>query len=560
MVTPLDSEALAGVLAARAVLATGVSVTVADARADDVPLVWVNPAFSLTTGYAFDEAVGRNCRFLQGPDTDPVVVRRMREAVEAGTELTAVVLNYRKDGRPFYNSLTMSPVVDEAGVVTHVVGIQVDVTDRVLAEAQRSTALEAAERARRRTTLLAEATSLLARTLDADEALARLADLCVPELCDYVLVTQLDGRGQVRVVAARHRSDQALLDAYVRLGDGILGPESVTAGVLAGGPPRLVPHVPLEHLDRAHQAPEAAALMRRMGAASAVVVPLEARGRSHGVLSFVRADDSLPYDEDDLEVAIDLGRRAALSVDNARLYQAEHAAALTLQRSLLPLLPPTPGWEVAPHYSPGDSHAEVGGDLYDLLLLDDGALGLVVGDVVGHDLEAAAAMGHLRGLLRAVAVDGPADPAEVLARLDRLVQGLPSAPLATLLYARLEPLGDDRWALSVASAGHPPLVVGVPGGTRLVGEPGLMLGVGTDASRPVATAELGPGDVVVGCTDGLVERRGEAIDAGLERLRAVVERSRALPAQDLLDAVLGDLHPDGSDDTALLVARCRPAG
>lgn len=548
-------------LRSRAVLATGLSFTVVDAQAPDRPLVWVNPAFTATTGYAFEDAVGRNCRFLQGPDTDPVVVSRLRSALDAGEQVAVTLLNYRKDGTSFFNALSISPVLDETGRLTHFVGVQVDVTERVLIEAERARALEEAETGRRRTTLLAEATSLLAGTLDSDEALRRLADLCVPELCDYVLITQLDERDEVRVLAARHSTDQALLEAYLAREGALLGERSITATVLRGAPPQLVERVAAEHLLAAHEDAEAARLMAQMGAASAVVVPLAARGRSLGAISFVRAHGPA-YTEEDLEVAVDLGRRAALSVDNARLYQAEHEAALTLQRSLLPELPEVDGWELAPHYQPSNAMTEVGGDLYDVLRLDGGALGLVVGDVVGHDLHAAAAMGHLRGLLRASALDDGAGPAEVLAKVDRLVQSLPTAPLVTLLYATLTPRGDGSWDLAVASAGHPPLALRHPDGrVELLGRgaEGLMIGVGVDADRSVTRAVVTPGAVLVGYTDGLVERRGEDLDTGLGRLADSLARQGSGSAADLLGGLLDDLAPDGSDDTALLVARCRPA-
>ena len=557
-----DADRTSASLRERAVLATGLSFTVVDARAEDQPLVWVNPAFTATTGYSFEEAVGRNCRFLQGPDTDPVVVDRLRQALQAGSEASVTLLNYRKDGTAFFNALSVSPVVDAAGALTHFVGVQVDVTERVAMEAQRAAALDQAETSRRRTALLAEATSVLAGTLDVDEALHRLAELCVPELADYVLISRLDAEDRVSVVAARHATRQGLLDAYVAQGDGLLGPTSVTAQVLRGAPARLVGEVPLEHVLRAHESRAAADLMVELGATSAMVVPLAARGRSLGAISFVSSDPSRSFTEEELRVAVDLGRRAGLSVDNARLYSAEHEAALTLQRSLLPDLPEVPAFETASRYLAGDSFAEVGGDLYDVLLLPDGGIGLAVGDVVGHDLHAAAAMGHLRGLLRATALTDGLGPAQVLATVDRLVQTLQVAPLVTLLYARLTPRPDGAWDLAVASAGHPPLLLREPDGrTRLLGlgNEGLMLGVAEDVDRPVTTARVAPGAVLAACTDGLVERRGEDLDVGLERWRAALERHGDLPAEALADALLADVAPDGSDDTALLVARCRPS-
>src|ERR671920_1005272 len=145
------------------------------------------------------------------------------------------------------------------------------------------------------------------------------------------------------------------------------------------------------------------------------------------------------------------------AMDNVRLYQQEHTVADTLQRSLLPELPAIPGVESAAHYVSASSAADVGGDFYDLLHLPDGSIGIAVGDVVGHDVAAAAAMGHLRGVLRACIWDAEdADPGRVLARVDRLVQGLRVAPLATMVYARAVPPAapGSPWRLHVANAGH----------------------------------------------------------------------------------------------------------
>src|SRR3954453_23252973 len=125
----------------RAVLATGISFTLADAKAEDLPLVWVNPAFEATTGYSAEEAVGRNCRFLQGPATDRQTVAKLRAALDTGKDISATLLNYRKDGTAFWNQLAMSPVYDADGVLTHFVGVQTDVTERVEADKVRDEAL-----------------------------------------------------------------------------------------------------------------------------------------------------------------------------------------------------------------------------------------------------------------------------------------------------------------------------------------------------------------------------------------------------------------------------------
>ena len=218
-----DAEAVAEAraqaqLRERAVLATGISFTVADARADDMPLIFVNPAFTLTTGYAPEEVLGRNCRFLQGPETDPGAPAAIRAALAAGEEVTVTLLNRRRDGTAFWNQVSINPIRDADGDVTHFVGIQHDVTERVEADRDRAAAHRAERMARERLGLLAEATSTLAATLDVDDSLERLARLVVPLLADWVAIHLVDEAGGVRQVAVRHRDGhEDLLRRYADL-------------------------------------------------------------------------------------------------------------------------------------------------------------------------------------------------------------------------------------------------------------------------------------------------------------------------------------------------------
>ncbi len=175
----------------RAIQSTSCSFTISDATDPELPLLWVNPAFTLTTGYSVEEAIGRNCRFLQGPGTDPARVQELRTALAAGRDATVVLLNYRKDGTSFWNQVAISPVRDDSGQLTHFVGAQTDVTERVEAD--------------QRLALLAAATSLLADTLDLDEAMDRLTHLLVPELADGMLLTLTDPPGAPPRVFVQHR-------------------------------------------------------------------------------------------------------------------------------------------------------------------------------------------------------------------------------------------------------------------------------------------------------------------------------------------------------------------
>jgi serine phosphatase RsbU (regulator of sigma subunit) len=243
-----------------------------------------------------------------------------------------------------------------------------------------------------------------------------------------------------------------------------------------------------------------------------------------------------------------------------RLYQQEHAVADTLQRSLLPELPELPGITAAAHYVSASTAADVGGDFYDLLQLPDGSVGMVIGDVVGHDVAAAAAMGHLRGLIRACVWEAEdPDPGAVLARVDRLVQGLHVAPMATMVYLRaLRPAAPGQpWRVHVANAGHPPLILRRPDGAVELCDDvnGLLVGVDAATERRTATTELAPGSTLLAYTDGLIERPGSDLDQGIDEL---CRRLAAVPAdaspRALCDAaVAGTL--DGRDDVALIAVR-----
>ena len=553
----------------RAVLAAGLAFTITDPRQPDDPLVFVNPAFERTTGYTREEALGRNCRFLQGPDTDPESVRRIREALRDGQHLAVTLLNYRKDGTAFWNELSLSPVYDAHGVLTHHVGIQADVTARVTIEQERERHLAAeqaaraeAERAQRRLALLAEATSMLAATLDVDESLDRLTALAVPLMADWCTVHLLDEEGRVQRVAARHSdpAKQPLLRRLEELQPAGLSPDSVTAGVLRGAPAVLI-DVDDDVLGHGIGDPALLEVYREVGLRSAIVVPLRARRQVLGALALFADGSGRTFDQDDLSMAADLARRAALTVDNARLYSREHEVAEQLQRSLLPSLPQVPGLDRAARYLPGATAAQVGGDWYDLFPLPDGTVGIAVGDVMGHDMTAAAAMGQLRSVLQSYAWQGDS-PALVLDRLDQLVQGLDMAQLATCLYGRLDPpRAGAPGRLHLANAGHLPPALRTPSGeVRLLApDPGLLVGAALGTTREQVEEVVEPGSVLVLYTDGLVEHRGRPIDEGLQSLAAALASAPDGDAEAICQHLLDELaYGDLDDDVALLVVRVLP--
>ncbi|MGX5655952.1 SpoIIE family protein phosphatase [Geodermatophilus nigrescens] len=233
-------------------------------------------------------------------------------------------------------------------------------------------------------------------------------------------------------------------------------------------------------------------------------------------------------------------------------------AAETLQRSLLSDPTTTDGLEVAVRYVPATREAQVGGDWYDVFGQPDGSTMLVIGDVVGHDVQAAACMAQLRGLLRGIAYDNGDSPARVLGRLDAAIEGLDLRAMATVLVARLSPSDDGGAAtLRWSSAGHLPPVTAGPDGSAVTltgGRPGLLLGVSPAAPRVDAEVRLEAGSTLLLYTDGLVERRDEGFDDGIDRLGVALADLRDASVEEVSDAVLARLVPEGAEDDVALVA------
>jgi anti-sigma regulatory factor (Ser/Thr protein kinase)/putative methionine-R-sulfoxide reductase with GAF domain len=295
-------------------------------------------------------------------------------------------------------------------------------------------------------------------------------------------------------------------------------------------------------------------ILREKGLESMLGVPLLVEGNVVGVLH-VGTLHERAFDDEDVEVLQRAGDRAALAI-SSRLTERERGLADALQRSLLPRLPELPAVSFAGRYLPAAA-ARLGGDWYDVFSLADGRLGMAIGDVVGRGFHAAAIMGQLRSGLRAYALDG-LSPARVLERLNNLLRQLEPGRTATLVYIVFDPHGGG---LTVASAGHPPPLVKPPeGDARFLDLPGSVpLGAGRYARYDEHDVDLEPGATIVLYTDGLVERPGETLDAGLGRLVDAVGQGYD-ELEHLGDALVDVLLPDGpgADDAALLMARAMP--
>ncbi|MGA8209542.1 MAG: PP2C family protein-serine/threonine phosphatase, partial [Nocardioidaceae bacterium] len=259
--------------------------------------------------------------------------------------------------------------------------------------------------------------------------------------------------------------------------------------------------------------------------------------------------------------AVEVAERAARVLEHAHSYDQVRTLSEQLQRSMLTEPVQPEGIEIAVSYTPASQAAQVGGDWYDAFVQPDGATMVVVGDVIGHDSASAAAMGHLRALTRGIAYSTGDSPAGVLTAVACAMDGLDVDTIATAVLARLQRDPDTGLTrMTWSSAGHPPALLRRPdGSTELLESEDLLLGLVADAPREDHHLVLEPGSVVLMFTDGLVERRGEAISVGLSRLQAVVDEGHDLVLPDLLAHLHRELLPmDPDDDVAVLALQTVP--
>jgi serine phosphatase RsbU (regulator of sigma subunit)/anti-sigma regulatory factor (Ser/Thr protein kinase) len=414
-----------------------------------------------------------------------------------------------------------------------------------------------AEEARERLTFLARASELMSETLDLEQTLQQVAYLTVPRLADWCGIELVEEDGSIRNAAVAHVDPEKVKFAEDLRRRYPLDPNEPTGvpNVIRTGRSELYTEVTDQMLEAVIDDPEQLQAFRNVGFSSVLIVPLIARARTFGTLSLVYAESDRRYDEDDLRFAEDLARRAAVAVDNARLYTQEHHAVVTLQQSLLPRqLPDIPGMQFAARYLPATSELDVGGDWYDAIALGDGNVALVIGDVAGHGLEAAAIMGQFRNALRAYALDGRG-PAAAVERLNRLTRTFEQNDMATLVYGEFD-VGSN--SMRFVRAGHPPPLVRAADGsvTAVNGQGSLPVGVSPSAHYEASLVELQPDSTLLLYTDGLVERRGETLGEGIARLeRVLADAPEAL--EELCDHVLETAVPHAArgDDIAVLALR-----
>ncbi|GAA2767823.1 SpoIIE family protein phosphatase [Streptomyces paradoxus] len=410
-----------------------------------------------------------------------------------------------------------------------------------------------------RLALLAETTAQLTSTLDVDEALRRLVALVLPRLADWAVIDLITERDEVWRTVVVHADGDTLThredlqgpmppipeESPMPLSRALRGVASNLAGPQTyQGPPDSGIAVEQRHLFDA------------TGMHSAAIAPIRSTRAVLGALTLGRDETQAAFTPGDLPLIEDIARRAGLALDNARLYQRQRKVAETMQNHLLPQMPGVSGLQMTVRYLPAPDASQVGGDWYDAFALSDASTALAIGDVVGHDLEAAAGMAQVRNMLRAYAWSQHEPPSRIVERLDEAIQHITDVTMATTIFARVEPAEDGNWQLSWTNAGHPPpLLISHDGLARYLTEGhGILLGTQTGARRPDATAQLPPGSTLVLYTDGLIEAPRRTLDEGLDRLRQHAAALAHRPLASFTDQLLHRVRPSGNDDDVALLA------
>lgn len=453
---------------------------------------------------------------------------------------------HRQTGEQHWNLLKAAPLLDDAGEVEATIMIIEDVTEQ--------------KRAERQGVFLAEVSSVLASSLDYEQTLRNVAELAVPDMADWCAVDLIDADGDRHPVAVAHKDPDMIRRAEElrQFEPDRLDPEQGLGRVLRTGEPLLYSQIPDAMLVEAAVDDRHLGLLRAVGMRSAAIVPMRIGNRSLGALTLVNAESGRALDRFDLELAGQVAARAAVAIENARLYSERSLIAHTLQQSLLPeQLPHLPGYELASVYIPAFESTEVGGDFYDVWGVAGGWM-IIIGDVTGKGVQAAALTSLIRHTMR-TASEFESSPAQLLARVDRTLHGQLSRSVCTALCLRLE---QDRATLAVG--GHPLPVVLTPEGVAELGEYGPLLGGFPNATWQDSVVDIEPGSVIVMYTDGVTDAVGtDGTRYGSKRLQETLLPCRGRSADDVITSLTKDLDAFQSgthaDDTAALVLRRLPA-
>ena len=460
-----------------------------------------------------------------------------------------VQLRSRETGEERWAVVKATPIVGASGRPAMSITLVEDVTETKLAE--------------RRQRLLAESGRLLTSSLNYEATMRAVAEIAVPGFADWCSVEVLDAGGVSRQVGLA-AADPSQLPLARRLRERYPpdpdAPEG-TSRAMRTGESQLIAHIPDALLEEAARDPEHLRMLRALDVRSTMVVPMVARGRTLGVVSFLISSPRPAFDEQALALAQELAARMATALDNARLYRERSAIARALQESLLPpALPEVPGMDVAARFRAAGEGVEVGGDFYDLFDLQEGTWGVVIGDVCGKGPRAAAVTAQARYTLRAAAMRDSSPSAALAALNEAMVRQRQDDQFCTVAMARLEPR-EGAARVSVASGGHPlPLLLRADGQVTRAGHAGTLLGVVDDPQLGEEEVEMEPGDALVFYTDGVTEAQAP------ERILSHAQLSRQLSACTGCDAatlaetierhaVPSDREP--RDDVAILVLKLR---
>jgi PAS domain S-box-containing protein len=465
----------------------------------------------------------------------------------AGEEASAPLLIrtvHRDTGMQRWNLLKASPLVDEAGEAEATIMVIEDVTEQ--------------KRAERQAAFLTHAGDVLASSLDYQQTLRNVAQLAVPDIADWCAVDLIDEDGDREPVAVAHvdPSRLALAEQLRTYEPERLDPDQGMGLVVRTGEPLLYADISDEMLVEAAVDERHLELLRAVGFRSALIVPMRIGTRTLGTLTLVTAESARVLEEPDLHLAEQVAARAAVAIENARLYSERSEIAHTLQQSLLPQeLPEIPGYELASAYIPAYAGTEVGGDFYDVWEESDAWM-ITMGDVTGKGVEAAALTSLVRHTMRASS-EFISSPAEVLRYVDRTLKRQRPRSICTALVLRVQ---RDRALLAVG--GHPLPFVISPHGVRSVGEHGPLLGGFAGAHWRDSVIDLEAGTTLVAYTDGVTDAVGP--DGSRYGMARLAETLRQCPGRGaagvvkVLEDALGSFQiGPNADDTAVLALRRR---
>ncbi len=538
-----------GITAVLDVLAEAITI-----RDRDGMIAYANSAALRSMGFAsLEEMQSRSSQaimedyFVEDEQGHPLTIEdvpSMRLMHGEAAEPLVMRTTHRETGDTSWRQLKTTPLYDRNGELIAAVTVIEDVTAVKMAEM--------------RMRVLAESGRILASSLDYQQTLRNVANIAVPALADWCTLDLVDENLRRERVMAAHKdpAKRALAQRLYELEAPEIDPQGPVARVLRTGKSELFADIEPEQVGRTAPNEEYRQLLRSLELRSAVLVPMRVPTHAIGVMTLLTAESRRRLDQDDLELAEQLGRRAAVAVENARLHTTLYRVAQTLQKSLLPeRLPQVPGWEIASLYRPAGSEQriDVGGDFFEVFCMESECFA-IIGDVTGKGVDAAALTSLLRHGSRFASRHDPR-PGEILRQLDEALRNRSLDSMCTALCARLHP-----HEVVISSGGHPPaLIVQADGEVHETPAPGPLLGAFSDAQWPEQILNVGQEEMLLFYTDGVTETPGAGQRFGVERLKRLMAANAGSSPHQLLDRLEAELEEfrtgSRSDDVAALALR-----